>query len=190
MANRGLTITGPDFATSEGLQRSMDRLSPRERAAVLATLFPGVQLPYQSNAAVGAVGEQQDVDGDGKAETVLDQWLPLTGAGGVVLAAGDTADIEITPQRLFKPGILSVPAALAADVIITAFTIGIEPQFVSSGAVPLAAFAPDATYKLLSSHWAGPGVPVRMTVRDLRASGDPKKLYGIWFGDSVIRSQT
>lgn len=180
--NRGITI-GADYSTPEAIMRSVDRLTPAQRAAVLATLFPGVLPPQRrSHQAIGAL---EDVDGDGTPENVLDQWLPLSNAAGLSMAAGDIAEVDITPQRLFKPGILSVVGA--DDVIVTAFTIGIEPQFVASGAVPLAAFAPEATYKLLSSHWAGPGVPVKMSLKNTHASA-ARKVYGVWFGDTVVRS--
>jgi hypothetical protein len=184
MFRRGITI-GADYSTPENIMRSVERMPPHQRAAVLATLFPGV-LPPTSHQAIGAM---EDIDGDGKPENVLDQWMPLTAAAGLSIAAGATGEVDITPQRLFKPGILSAVARTVAieDILVTAFTMGIEPQMIASGGIPLAAFQHDSTYKLLSSHWVGPGVPLRMTLSNTAASGTAK-IFGVWFGDAVTRS--
>lgn len=179
---RGITI-GADWSTPGAIVRSTERLTAAQRAAVLATLFPHVEVPVAARRAHQAIGALEDVDGDGKPENVLDQWLPLTSAAGLTMAANATAEVDITPQRLFKPGVLS--AVGSEGVIVTAFTIGIEPQFVASGGVPLAAFAPNATYKLLSSHWAGPGVPVKMSL--INKGSDATTVWGVWFGDTIIR---
>jgi hypothetical protein len=184
MFGRGITI-GADYSTPENIMRSVERMPPAQRAAVLATLFPGV-LPPVSHQAIGAM---EDIDGDGKPENVLDQWMPLTGAAGLSIAFGTSGEVDITPQRLFKPGILSAVARVVAieDLIVTAFTMGIEPQLIATGGIPLAAFQHDSTYKLLSSHWVGPGVPLRMTIANVAASGTAK-IFGVWFGDAVSRS--
>lgn len=184
MFGRGITI-GADFSSPENIMRSVERMPAAQRAAVLATLFPGV-LPPVSHQAIGAM---EDIDGDGKPENVLDQWLPLTAAAGLSIANGATGEVDITPQRLFKPGILTCVARTVAieDLIVTNFTMGIEPQVIAAGGIPLAAFQHDSTYKLLSSHWVGPGVPLRMTIANIAASGTAK-LFGVWFGDAVVRS--
>jgi hypothetical protein len=184
MFRRGITI-GADYSTPENIMRTVERMPPHQRAAVLATLFPGV-LPPTSHQAIGAM---EDIDGDGKPENVLDQWMPLTAVAGLSIASGATGEVDITPQRLFKPGILSAVARTVAieDILVTAFTMGIEPQMIASGGIPLAAFQHDSTYKLLSSHWVGPGVPLRMTLANTAASGTAK-IFGVWFGDAVTRS--
>jgi len=183
--SRGITI-GADYSTPENIMRTVDRMPPHQRAAVLASLFPGLALPPVSHQAIGAM---EDIDGDGKAENVLDQFLPLTGSGGLSIAFGASGEVDVTPQRLFKPGVLSVVSRTVAieDLIVTNFTLGIEPQIVASGAIPLSAFQHDSTYKLLSSHWCGPGVPLRMTISNIAASGTAK-IFGVWFGDAVVRS--
>ena len=181
----GITV-GADYSSPEGIMATVDRLPKAQRLAVLAALFPGVLPPVQ-HAAIGA---REDIDGDGKLEDVFDQWCPLTGVAGKSIAAAATENFEITPQRLFKPGILTAVARVVAieDLMVSNVTIGIEPQLVSSGVVPLAAFQHDSVYKLLSSHWAGPGVPIRFDVTNTAASGTAK-VFGLWFGDSVVRTQ-
>jgi hypothetical protein len=155
-------------------------VSDHERNA-LASLFPS---PSNDNArpALQLVGA--DIDHDGDEDTVYQQMLPLTVVGGLSFTTGQSQDLELRPLRLFQPGIISVEPTLAAKFIVTALSIGQEDQFVAKGAVPLAAFACNSTYRQLAGQWAGPGVPITLTIKNIDTGTNV--LYGVWFGSSIV----
>jgi hypothetical protein len=156
-------------------------VSDRERAA-LASLFPSPSNDNAPRPALQIVGA--DVDHDGDEDTVYQQMLPLTVVGGLSFTAGQSQDLELRPLRLFQPQIISVEPTLAAKFIVTALSIGQEDQFVAKGAVPLAAFAANSTYRQLAGQWAGPGVPITLTIKNIDAA--VQVLYGVWFGSSIV----
>jgi hypothetical protein len=115
---------------------------------------------------------------------VYDQWLPLTGSAGITIGAGDSYDLELKPQRLFRPGELTL-TAVAQVLDLTACSIGQENQFVANGAVPGEFFANDSTCKKLASQTAGPGVSIMLTWHNPTAAA--VVLKGNWAGNSVVR---
>jgi hypothetical protein len=156
-------------------------VSDHERAA-LASLFPSPSNDNGQRPALQLVGA--DIDRDGDEDTVYQQMLPLTVVGGLAFTAGQSQDLELRPLRLFQPGIIAVEPALAAKFIITSLSIGQEDQFVAKGAVPLSAFGTTSTYRQLAGQWAGPGVPITLTVKNIDAGA--ATLYGVWFGSSIV----
>lgn len=115
---------------------------------------------------------------------VYDQWLPLTGSAGISIAAGDSYDLELKPQRLFRPGELTLTTAAQA-LDLTSCSIGQENQFVANGAIPGEFFANDSTCKKLASQTAGPGVSIMCTFHNSTAAA--VVLKGCWAGNSVVR---
>jgi hypothetical protein len=162
----------------------MSRIIMRDGAIVdRARLGLGGLWPAPSQPALQLVGA--DVDRDGDEDTVYQQMLPLTGTSGLSFTAGQSQDLELKPLRLFQPGIIAVDDTLAASFVITAMSIGQEDQLVAKGAVPLSAFSHRSTYRQLSGQWAGPGVPITLTIKSIEASAT-KVLYGVWFGASIV----
>jgi hypothetical protein len=115
---------------------------------------------------------------------VYDQWLPLTGSAGVSIAAGASYDLELKPQRLFRPGRLTL-TVVAQVLDLTGFSIGQENQYVAAGAIPGEFFKADATGKQLTSQTAGPGTTMLMTFTNPTAGA--VILKGGWEGKSVVR---
>jgi hypothetical protein len=119
-----------------------------------------------------------------KNKLVYDQYMPLTASGGVSIAAGASYEVELKPQRLFRPGRLTLTTAAQA-LDLTAFSIGQENQFVSGGAIPGEFFARDAVGKQLTSQTAGSGTSILMTFTNPTAGA--VVLKGGWEGKSVVR---
>jgi hypothetical protein len=115
---------------------------------------------------------------------IYQQWLPLTGTAGIVITAGASYDLELKPQRKFRPGDLTLSDA-ALGLVITQCAIGQENQFVASGAIPCDCFSKDSTSKKLASQTAGPGVSIMVSFTNPTAASIT--LRGKWQGDSVVR---
>jgi hypothetical protein len=130
---------------------------------------------------VGADVRQRPAQSD---KLVYDQWLPLTGAAGISIAAGATYELELKPQRLFRPGRLTLTAA-AQVLDLAAFSIGQENQFVAGGSLPGEFFKADAVGKQLTSQTAGPGTTILMSFTNTTAGA--VILKGGWEGKSVVR---
>jgi hypothetical protein len=130
------------------------------------------------------VGADVQARPSNKNKLVYDQYLPLTVAAGVSIAAGASHEVELKPQRLFRPDQLTVSEA--AEVLdLTAFSIGQENQFVAGGGIPCEFFAKDAVAKKLTSQTAGPGTTILMTFTN--PTGGAVILKGGWVGKSVVR---
>lgn len=137
---------------------------------------------------VGADEEIVGADVRARATTanklVYDQWLPLTPAAGISIPTLTSAEVELKPQRLFRPGHLTLTAA-AQVLDLTAFSIGQENQFVAGGAIPGEFFKADAVGKVLTSQTAGPGTTMLMTFYN--STGGTVVLKGGWSGKAVVR---
>jgi hypothetical protein len=185
---------GRDFEAQYQAQPANDVVVSGSDEQVLASLFgpSGAQVVGNDNdEAIQGDDAIVGADAKGKATTksgklVYEQWLPLTPANGITIAAGDSVDIELKPQRLFRPGVLSVPSAVAADVVMTACSIGQENQFVAQGGIPLECFATLVNNAPLSAQTAGPGVSITLSLHNTHAT-ESRKIRGVWFGHSVVR---
>jgi hypothetical protein len=117
-------------------------------------------------------------------ELIYDQFLPLTTTGGISIAAGASYDLELKPQRLFRPGALFLNEAAQA-LWLTALAIGQENQFVASGAIPGTFFTVDSIWKVLSAQTAGPGVSIIASFNNPTAGA--VVLSGVFAGKAVVR---
>lgn len=181
---------GQDFAGSGGAQQNDDN--------VLDELFEGSSNEQVAGDDMEIVGSDEEIVGmdeeivgadvrerpQASGKLVYDQWLPLTSAAGVSIATLTSAEVELKPQRLFRPGRLTLSAA-AQVLDLTAFSIGQENQFVAGGALPGEFFKADATGKQLTSQTAGPGTTMLMTFYN--GTGATVILKGGWEGKSVVR---
>jgi hypothetical protein len=171
--------------------------------ALLAQLYPQFKVAGEQpqQQMVGGWGDPQIVGAPGysgdpqivgaevqvkSAENpdFYDEWLPLTGDAGITIAAGATADFELKPNKLFRPGPLVIPAATAVNLIMTNFAIGGNPVFARSGAIPCAAFSELATHKTLNSRTANNSAPMTFTLKNIHASV-AQVVYGLWLGKTV-----
>jgi hypothetical protein len=117
-------------------------------------------------------------------QLVYDQWLPLTIAAGLSVGIGATVDVELKPQRLFRPGCLML-SAVAQVLMVSGCTIGGENQFVASGAIPGEFFSPAATFNLLNAQTADRGTSIIISFTNTTAGA--VILKGVWAGKSVVR---
>jgi hypothetical protein len=115
---------------------------------------------------------------------IYEQWLPLTVAAGLSIAAGATVDVELKPQRTFRPGDLTL-SAVAQVLHLSGLSIGGENQFVASGAIPCEIFSKDSTSKRLKAQTANRGTSIILTFTNTTAAA--VVLSGVWAGDSVVR---
>lgn len=118
-----------------------------------------------------------DVDQDGDEDKYAIRMMPLTADTGLSIAFGATGEIDFEPLKWVQVlNFVFVPADVV-DLVVTAFTIGQDPQFPAKGAIPLGVFAADSVNALIDVPWCGPGVPLTLSVKNIAASGT-KKLYG------------
>ncbi|HUU96634.1 MAG TPA: hypothetical protein VM487_12915 [Phycisphaerae bacterium] len=119
------------------------------RLAQLAGLarHPLGQWPYmppldpraQQLAAAGVVGHSQ---------VHADNLVVVYGvdSGAILLAAGVTATITVTPQKRHIPEKLSLSTAMAAAFLITGIFAGVEPVLATTGPISAAIFIQDSTF--------------------------------------------
>jgi hypothetical protein len=180
---------GQDFQDS-GSAVGDDAPEAASDEQVLAKLF-GEQVSGDDYEIVGSDQDTEIVGADTKlapkapgSGLIYQQWLPLTGVAGIVITAGSSYDLELKPQRKFRPGDLTLSDA-ALGLVITQCAIGQENQFVASGAIPCDCFSKDSTSKKLASQTAGPGVSIMVSFNNPTAASIT--LRGKWQGDSVVR---
>ena len=117
-----------------------------------------------------------DIDSDGDEDTTAVRFMPLTDVAGKAIAAGATEDIEIEPLRWSQVlNFVFVPAD-TEGLVVTNFVVGQDPQFPYKGAIPLGVFAADSVNALIDVPYAGPGVPLTLSIRNTTAGS--KTLYG------------
>lgn len=149
-----------------------------QNALALAAMFnrPVNSALYQSAAPALQI-VAADIDQDGDEDKTAVRFMPLTGTAGVVIAAGEVADIEIEPLRWSQVlNFVFIPAD-TADLLVTNFVVGQDPQFPYKGAIPLGVFAADSVNALIDVPYAGPGVPLTLSIKNKHASAE-KTLYG------------
>jgi hypothetical protein len=102
---------------------------------------------------------QPDARGD-----ALDQIVPFSAA--TLTAAAPTATLNAFPQRAFMLRRLVISlgrvgaTALTALVTVTQLTVGADPQFVATGAIPADMFANTAVGVRLKPNAARPGITI------------------------------
>lgn len=124
-----------------------------------------------------------DIDADGQEDEYAIRLMPLTNATGIVMAAGATGEISFEPLRWVQVLNFVINPTLAADLLITNFVIGQDPQFPSKGVVPADVFANNATNALIDVPWCGPGVPLELSLKNIHASASRT-----FFGAARVRA--
>lgn len=156
-------------------------------ALALAAMFNrplGSALYQPSKPVVQLVAA--DVDQDGDEDKTAIRLVPLTGDAGKAIAAGATEDIVLEPVRWSQVlNFVFVPED-TEGLIVTAFTVGQDPQFPTNGkaGIPLAIFAADSTNALIDVPYCGPNVPLTLSVKNTTAGS--KTLYGAARANVII----
>jgi hypothetical protein len=93
--------------------------------------------------------------------------------------------VKLEPQRVFRVERLILVSSIGAlsNVFITSFNVGADPQFVSSGEVPIRCYAPDAIDTSLKGMTAKPGVQVILTL--LNIGGADETVSGMFTGWAI-----
>ena len=112
----------------------------------------------------------------------LDQIMPFP--AGTFTSAVTTLLLQAQPQREFQPRRLvidlgRVGATATGLVTVTQFTVGADPQFVNTGAIPASMFQATAVGIMLKPAAARPGVTVSLGLSVAPAPG---------VGDSIVVS--
>lgn len=108
-----------------------------------------------------------------------DEFLPLSGESGESIAAGATADFELKPTQLSRPGHLFLPSGIASNLLMLNLSIGGHNVFKRSGAIPCGMFTHDSTFRLLYSATASNSVPITFTLKNIHAT-DAQIVWGCW----------
>lgn len=156
------------------LQNAMSLAAMFDRP--LSELRPG-ELYVPSKAFMEHEIVAADIDSDGQEDEYAIRLMPLTDATGKVMASGATADISFEPLRWVQVLNFLVEPTLTADLLITNFVIGQDPQFPAKGVVPASVFAANATNGLIDVPWCGPGVPLELSLKNVHASAS-RTFYG------------
>jgi hypothetical protein len=115
-------------------------------AAIIGDMVIGARRPRNaaSNAlqrlalarSAGAVTVREKVRT--KKATQFAPWAPQS------VTAGSTAIVELKPQRLIRVHAISTPSWLNDAFVLTQLLVGQDPQFITSGQVPLTATSENA----------------------------------------------
>lgn len=144
----------------------------------LTELRPG-QL-YEPSKAFQAYEHEiaaADIDADGQEDEYAVRLMPLTDVVGKAMASGATAEISFEPLRWVQVLNFLVEPTLTADLLITNFVIGQDPQFPAKGVIPASIFASNATNGLIDVPWCGPGIPLELSLKNVHASA-ARTFYG------------
>lgn len=108
--------------------------------------------------------------------------LPMGIDSGVVVAAGATVTITITPVDPFRPEVLKVDDAIAPSFLITDIKIGRRSQLVGGNPLPASSFAGNNTFNL-QMDTAQQSQPIVITVTNTSAAA--LRFLGTLFGTTV-----
>ena len=108
----------------------------------------------------------------------------------VTVPAGDTAQVQVAPQRLFKTERISLSQTDAAGAavtgcIVTDVKVGQNSQFAASGNIPVDSFRPDAVSAFVDLDTADIGNLVTVTYSNPTAADIV--VAGALFGASIVR---
>jgi hypothetical protein len=162
MQREGQTILFMQQHSSGALQAQGFRPGQAAHNAARAAELYG-QRSYPEHQSINA-----DVDHDGDEDTTGIRILPLAPVGGLSLATGVSADLELKPLKLFK-GLNFVGAGSASDdaLIITSFFVGQTDFFVSKGAMAFSGLVSNKQENLLDLPWAGPGLSIYLSIKNI-----------------------
>jgi hypothetical protein len=154
---------------------SWGRAAALQNAASLAAMFDRplehtkqghLYLPSERHHEAVAA----DIDGSGSEDIYAVRLMPLTDESGKAMNAGASATITFEPLKWVQILNFIVEPTLAADILITNFFIGQDPQFPAKGVIPANVFASNATDKMIDVPWCGPGVPLEISLKNIHAS--------------------
>lgn len=150
-------------AVGRGAGRLIGRGGGGQRAMVVRRPQPMLranQAMIDAQARANALRQYQpDARGD-----ALDQIVPFSAA--TLTAAVPTATLNAFPQRAFMLRRLVISlgrigaTALTSLVTVTQLTVGADPQFVATGAIPADMFANTAVGVRLKPNAARPGITI------------------------------
>lgn len=93
------------------------------------------------------------------------QTLPCT---SLEIEAGDSRDIELKPQRPFRPEKFRASSTHTAPFfVISAYSIGQDNQFVGPGTIPVDLFSEVALYSQIEAYTANLGNLITLTVQNI-----------------------
>ncbi len=165
---------------------SWGRAAQLQNALALAAMFDRPQMLKQGELYLPEAAHEivaADIDADGQEDEYAIRLMPLTNATGIVMAAGDEGEISFEPLRWVQVLNFIVNPTLCADLLVTNFVIGQDPQFPSKGVVPADVFAANATNGLIDVPWCGPGVPLELSLKNVHASASRT-----FFGAARVRA--
>jgi hypothetical protein len=85
----------------------------------------------------------------------------------VKICAGDTVDIQATPQIIFKPMRLIIPSTIGGQLVVRQLLVGNRPCFAGSGCIPGLAFAENSTYVKFNAETAWINQPITLTLTNI-----------------------
>lgn len=166
----------PSALHTAGFRPGMQAQNALRAAALYASQSVAQAHDFQSVNA--------DVDGDGDEDTTGIRLQPIAGTSGQALAAGASVDLELKPLKLFKGLNVVASDSLAEATVFTSLMVGQTDMLTSKGSVPLAGLVGKASDNLLDMPWAGPGLSIYLTLKNI--SADPIVFYGAFRGLAVI----
>lgn len=114
---------------------------------------------------------------------LYNQILPCTSPSTV--AAGAQADLELKPQRTFRPDFFRCSSFHTTPFfVLTAYAIGQENQFVASGSVPVDLFSEVSLNTGMRGQTANLGNLITLTVQNIYT--DAKTFRGAFFGKTLL----
>lgn len=135
-----------------------------------------------SKAAAGALlAAKGQVVGQQQPRRAYSQVLPCT---SLTITAGATRDIQLNPQRPFRPEKFRASSTHTAPFfVITAYSIGQDNQFVGPGSIPCDLFSEVALYSQIEAYTANLGSLINMTVQNI--DGNTRDFRAAFFGTSL-----
>jgi hypothetical protein len=129
--------------------------SPTASPAAKAAAGALIQAKAMGGKAVGQYQPRREYS----------QTLPCT---SLAIAAGATRDIQLNPQRPFRPEKFRASSTHTAPFfVITAYSIGQDNQFVGPGSIPCDLFSEVALYSQIEAYTANLGNLITLTVQNI-----------------------
>lgn len=97
--------------------------------------------------------------------------LMVAGMGFTTVLLGATATITITPQRLFKPKLMSIPGSIAVFFSINAVFVGQDSQLAAAGGIPAECFSETAVNAPIDWDTANIGNTITIQVTNIEPAG-------------------
>jgi hypothetical protein len=143
---------------------------------------PGAKMAAAGYAQMVLAGGGQVV-GQKTPNRTYSQTLPCTSLA-VAANAAETRDINLQPQRPFRPEKFRASSTHTAPFfVITAYSIGQDNQFVAPGSIPCDLFSEVALYSQIEAYTANLGNLITMSVQNIDV--DIHDFRSAFFGTSL-----